>query len=111
VEPYVTKDGSVIRELMHPAVQGNLGQSLAEATVPPGTRTLRHRHGRSEEIYHVLRGRGLMSLGDDRFPIMEGDSICIPPGTAHDLENHGDEDLVVLCCSAPAYSHEDTELV
>ena len=111
MEPYVTKDGSVIRELMHPAVQGNLGQSLAEATVPPGMRTLRHRHGRSEEIYHVLRGRGLMSLGDDRFPIAEGDSICIPPGTAHDLENDGQADLVVLCCSAPAYSHEDTELV
>ena len=110
VEPYVTKDGSVVRELMHPAVQGNLSQSLAEATVSPGARTLRHRHLRSEEIYHVTRGRGVMGRGEERFAIAAGDSICIPPGTPHDLHNTGDDDLVVLCCSAPAYTHEDTAL-
>ena len=36
---YITKDGSEIRELMHPAVHGNRLQSLAEATVHPGQRT------------------------------------------------------------------------
>ncbi len=36
IEPYITKDGSIIRELMHPAVHGNSKQSLAEATVPAG---------------------------------------------------------------------------
>ena len=111
IEPYRTKDGSIIRELMHPAVQGNRSQSLAEAIVPPGARTLRHRHAASEEIYHVTRGRGLMGLGEERFAIAPGDSVCIAPGTPHDLENTGAEDLVVLCCSAPAYRHEDTELV
>ena len=40
VVPYITKDGSEIRELMHPAVHGNQNQSLAEAMVPPGARTL-----------------------------------------------------------------------
>ena len=44
VTPYITKDGSVIRELMHPAVHGNQLQSLAEATVQPGQRTQLHRH-------------------------------------------------------------------
>jgi len=39
VTPYVTKDGSIIRELIHPAVQGNQAQSLAEARVQPSTRT------------------------------------------------------------------------
>lgn len=40
VPAYRTKDGSEIRELMHPAVYGNRVQSLAEATVPVGARTL-----------------------------------------------------------------------
>ena len=31
VPPYITKDGSTIRELMHPAVHGNRNQSFAEA--------------------------------------------------------------------------------
>ena len=33
---YETRDGSLIRELMHPAVHGNRAQSLAEATIRPG---------------------------------------------------------------------------
>ena len=36
IPAYVTKDGSVIRELLHPDHHGNRQQSLAEATVPPG---------------------------------------------------------------------------
>ena len=111
VMPYVTKDGSIVRELMHPAVQGNRAQSLAEARVSPGTRTRLHRHRLSEEIYHVSAGQGLMRLGEERFAIGPGDSICIPPGTPHDLECTGREELIVLCVSAPAYRHEDTELV
>jgi hypothetical protein len=53
---YITKDGSEIRELMHPAVHGNRLQSLAEATVHPGQRTHLHRHARTEELYHVTSG-------------------------------------------------------
>ena len=43
VTPYVTKDGSALRELMHPDVHGNRAQSLAEAVVAAGARTLPHR--------------------------------------------------------------------
>lgn len=31
-----TRDGSLIRELMHPTQHGHRAQSLAEAIVPPG---------------------------------------------------------------------------
>ena len=111
IPAYVTKDGSEIRELMHPAVQGNRHQSLAEARVPAGASTLLHRHRLSEEIYHVTAGQGAMTLGDERFDIGPGDTVCIPPGVAHRVENTGDEPLVILCCSSPPYAHEDTELV
>ena len=36
VAPYITKDGSEIRELMHPNVQGDRAQSVAEATITAG---------------------------------------------------------------------------
>lgn len=61
VIPYITKDGSEIRELMHPSFQGNKLQSLAEATVPVGTKTLLHKHAVTEELYHITRGSGLMT--------------------------------------------------
>lgn len=109
--PYITKDGSEIRELMHPAVHGNRNQSLAEATVPAGGETQLHRHQRTEEIYHVTAGSGLMWLGEDGFSITTGDTICIPPGTPHNVRNTGSEPLRILCCCSPAYSHDDTELL
>ena len=111
VVPYVTKDGSVIRELMHPKVHGNQQQSLAEARVPSGQRTLLHRHRVTEELYHITAGQGRMRLGDAEFVVAAGDTICIPPGTAHCITALGDSELVLLCCCAPGYDHADTELL
>ena len=111
ISPFVTKDGSVIPELVHPGPAGSARQSLAEATVLSGSETALHRHHASEEIYHVRQGRGIMTLGGDVFVIVQGDSVLIPPGTPHRLRNSGEEALVVLCCCCPPYSHEDTELL
>jgi mannose-6-phosphate isomerase-like protein (cupin superfamily) len=109
--PYITKDGSEIRELLHPAHHGVRNQSLAEALVPAGCTTLLHVHQHTEEIYHVTRGTGVMTLGADKFPISPGDSVLIPPGTPHCVANTGEAALIILCCCAPAYSHDDTTLL
>lgn len=111
VPAYVTKDGSEIRELMHPAVHGNIAQSLAEATVPVGGKTLLHRHGRSEELYCVTDGEGRMTLGAESFEIRVGDTIAIAPGIAHCVHNTGTQPLKMLCCCSPPYAHDDTELL
>lgn len=111
IEPYTTKDGSAIRELMHPDHHSNKNQSLAEATIPAGKKTGLHLHRSSEEIYYVTSGTGMMTLGMKIFEIVTGDSILIPPLTAHCVENTGENDLVILCTCAPAYSHADTELL
>ncbi len=111
VTAYITKDGSEIRELLHPNQHAVKNQSLAEARIPPGTRTIRHLHNLTEEIYHVTHGSGLMQLGAETFTVSAGDSIAIAPGTAHCIGNTGQEILHILCCCAPAYSHEDTVLL
>jgi len=111
IQPYTTKDGAIIRELMNPEVHGNLNQSLAEATITKGTATALHRHNISVEIYHFTGGKGQMTLGDKTFEVSIGDTICIPPGTLHRLQNTGKEPLKLLCCCAPVYSHDDTELM
>lgn len=111
IPAYITKDGSEIRELMHPAVHGNRCQSLAEAVVPPGTTTRLHRHERSEELYHVISGSGSMTLAGERFILAPGDTVCIAPGTAHCVTATGSLPLRILCCCSPPYAHEDTELL
>lgn len=111
IAPYTTKDGSEIRELMHPAHHGCHNQSLAEAMVPAGSQTILHRHHRTEELYYILAGDGRMTLGDEQFNVAPGDIILIPPGTPHCISATGDAPLRLLCCCSPAYDHLDTELL
>ena len=78
---------------------------------PPGTETEEHYHPRSEEIYYVLRGQGLMILEGERREVGPGDGILIPPGARHSIRNIAQDPLVFLCCCSPPYGHEDTVLV
>jgi mannose-6-phosphate isomerase-like protein (cupin superfamily) len=103
VEPFVTKDGSTIRELHHTSVQ-----SLAEATLEVEQATERHYHRSAEEIYFVLKGQGKMEVDGETSFLKPGDSVLIPAGAWHELENNGTSELRILCMCAPPYSHEDT---
>ena len=111
LEPFTTLDGSTIREIAGPAWTPARNQSLAEASVPAGGATAEHYHRTTEEIYFFTHGAGRMRLGDEEREVAPGDTVVIPPGTRHKLWNTGDEPLRLLCCCAPAYSHEDTVLV
>ena len=110
-EPFVTKDGSEIRELAGVPTGNSKHQSLAEATVPPGGETEEHYHRASEEIYLFTCGSGRLRLGDEESEVSVGDTVVIPPGTPHKLWNTGHEPLRLLCCCSPPYSHEDTYLI
>ena len=109
--PFITADGSSIRELAGIPTGNAANQSLAEATVPPGSATIEHYHRTSEEIYLFLSGMGTMELDGETAPVRAGDAIVIAPGMPHKLLNTGPEPLVLLCCCSPAYSHEDTVLM
>jgi len=109
--PFITKDGSTIRELLAHRNSSIRNQSLAEATVPPGVKTQLHLHPQTEEIYYILRGQGLMQLNGIERTVGPGDAIAIPPGIPHCIENNHSEDLVFLCCCAPGYEHTDTTIL
>ena len=111
VKPYITKDGSIIRELFHPDIHGNKNQSLAEAVIPPDFETMPHKHTESEEIYHITEGTGLMTSGKEKISVKAGDTIYLPPGTPHQVKNTGNTPLKILCSCSPPYSHDDTELL
>ncbi len=109
-EPFRTKDGSEIRELLAHRNSAIRNQSLAEARIPVGGATMEHYHPRAEEIYYITHGTGRMKLGHEERDVRPGDAIAIPPGQAHKLWNIGDEPLRLLCCCAPGYEHDDTVL-
>ena len=110
IAPYITADGSTIRELLNGANSPLANQSLAEATLASGQKTARHFHPRAEEIYYILSGQGLITIGAQTRVVASGDAIAIAAGAPHHIENTGAPELRFLCCCAPAYGHEDTIL-
>jgi mannose-6-phosphate isomerase-like protein (cupin superfamily) len=107
---FVTKDGSEIRELLAHRNSCIRNQTLAEARLPAGGRTTPHHHVKTEEIYYILEGRGLMRVSEQTADVGPGDAIAIPPGASHQIENTAAEVLRFLCCCAPGYEHDDTVL-
>jgi mannose-6-phosphate isomerase-like protein (cupin superfamily) len=108
--PFVTKDGSEIRELLAHRNSSIRQQSLAEARILPGGSTQEHYHIRTEEIYYITHGTGRFRLENELREVGPGDAIAIPPGLKHKIWNTGPETLRLLCCCAPAYEHSDTIL-
>lgn len=108
VTPFVTKDGSEIRELLAHRNSAIRHQSLAEARLPAGGSTQEHYHPRAEEIYYITHGTGRIRIEGETREVRAGDAIAIPPGLKHKLWNTGVETLRLLCCCAPAYEHADT---
>lgn len=106
--PFTTKDGSTIRSLLDLSNAPVKNQSLAEATLPPGTSTQRHYHQLSEEFYFIVEGQGQMEIDGETQTVGPGDAILIPPTAWHQLTAAPDSPLRLLCCCAPPYSHEDT---
>ena len=106
--PFITKDGSEIRELLAYRNSAIRQQSLAEARLPAGTATQEHYHARTEEIYFITAGTGRLRIENETHDVQTGDAIAIPPGKKHKLWNTGAETLKLLCCCAPCYEHSDT---
>ena len=108
VEPFTTLDGSEIREVAGPALDTAVNQSLAEATLQPGGTTQEHYHRVTEEIYFFTHGRGRLRLGEHEREVGPGDTVVIAPGVPHKVWASEEGPLRLLCCCAPAYSHDDT---
>jgi mannose-6-phosphate isomerase-like protein (cupin superfamily) len=104
--PFTTKDGSTIRSLLDLSNAPVVHQSLSEASLPAGCETERHYHKRSEELYYVLSGKGIMEIEGETREVAPGDAILIPPGAWHQIR--ATKALCFLCCCAPPYAHDDT---
>ena len=111
VKAFITKDTSIIREILAPANSSLKNQSLAEDILEPGKSTIEHYHPKTEEIYYVLEGKGLMKIDGEKQAVSKGDGIVILPGKKHKLWNTGNTELIILCCCSPAYTDADTVII
>ncbi len=62
-----------------------------------------HYHSRTEEVYFVVRGDGVVELDGRPVEVKEGDLLVIEPGTVHSVR--GEMDILVVC--RPPFDPED----
>ncbi len=110
IQPFVTLDGSEIREWAGPVSAPARNQSLAEATVPVGGATTEHYHTATEELYLITAGQGRLIVDGSERLVLEGDCALIPPGAHHKIFNTGSVPLRIVCACSPPYSDADTHL-
>ena len=106
-----TLDNSLVTELLHPSGDAICGYSVAQASVQPGSSTLRHRHNNSQETYYILDGDGLVEVAAESERVGPGDAILIPAGAPHRITAVWPKALVLLCICCPPYADDDTELL
>ena len=102
-----TPHGSEIRPLIDRTTSAITQCSLAEEVLPPGCAVTPHHHRQLEEVYYILEGQGVMSVGDSEQEVGAGDAIYIPSDHRHTLKNTGTEVMKILLVCGPAFFYED----
>lgn len=55
-----------------------------------------HHHKKTSEVFYILKGNGILFVGNDRNRRKEGDVIFCEPGETHGVINDTNEDFVWL---------------
>ena len=70
--------------------------TMGHTTIYPTGTTTGHAHDDMEEVYFVISGEGIMVIGEEEFPIKDGDGLYVPPGAYHTTIQRGNLPLTVL---------------
>lgn len=83
------------------------GYKVKRITVQPGqSLSLQYHHHRAEH-WTVVRGQGIVQVGEEEYPTAPGEHRYIPLGEKHRLTNKGEEELVLIEVQIGRYLGED----
>lgn len=69
---------------------------LGKMVINPGCSIGSHSHDQEEEIYYILKGKGIVEDNGVKQEVSEGDVILTGGGASHSVENVSGEPLEVL---------------
>ncbi len=111
IEAFRAGDRTLLREVLHPQREGiDLPFSVAHARLLPGERSLPHVLHTRDEVYLVIRGRGLMHVGECQTEIGPGDLVWIPRGQRQWVVQQGEEPLEFWAIVGPPWRADDEEI-
>jgi mannose-6-phosphate isomerase len=88
-------------------LEEGLNYKVKRIEVLPGKRLSYQRHSKRAEHWVLVQGRGRMTLNDELVELGPGQSIVVPVGAAHRIENIGEETLVFVEVQLGTYLGED----
>lgn len=109
-EEYLTDEGCHIIEILNNPLSESI--SIAQARVEPGVKTRLHTLGDTTEIYYILSGEGIATVGQESKKLGIGDCIVIQPDNPQCVKNTGGIDLTFLCICQPRFqfsNYKDVE--
>lgn len=108
---FISQDNAIVQEIVSHRNSSVKNQSLAKVTIEPGKTIFEHYHKKTEELYHIIQGEGIMVIEDEKQKVGEGETVIILPGQKHKIANRRDSDLVMLVMCAPGYEDVDQIIV
>ncbi len=99
--PPAHSSGAISKMLVRPETAGSELIDFRISTYQPMAYVEPHTHKVQEQIYHIIKGEGLMELDGERQVVRPGDFIYIPPGIEHAIYNTGCMDITFFVITAP----------
>jgi mannose-6-phosphate isomerase-like protein (cupin superfamily) len=96
------KPGIHSRQFVWPKNSPESQVTITHVTMEPGSVSERHAHERSEQIWIVERGEGILLLANEQTELLRGgDIVRTPAAEIHGVINSGKEPLVYLAVTTP----------
>jgi mannose-6-phosphate isomerase len=83
------------------------GFKVKRIEVLPGKRLSYQRHARRSEHWFIVHGAAVVTLDGERREVSAGESVDIPVGTAHRIENTSDQEVTFVEVQHGEYFGED----
>ncbi len=83
---------------------GSENVSIARARVKAGFTTEAHHLVGIDEIYLIVRGKGIVEIGTlEPTEVRAGDTVFIPAGTSQRISDVSKSDLIFYCICSPRF--------
>lgn len=99
--------GALSKALVDPENTGTSRIDFRISRYAPGAYVGEHVHEVQEQIYYVLEGEGLLTLGEDKHLLRPHDYVYVPPGIHHGFTNTGTSRIVFFVITTPASDEEE----
>lgn len=94
--------GALSKALVDAANSGSRRLDFRISRYAPNAYVQEHAHKVQEQVYYVVEGEGVLTVGKKRHVMRPHDYVYLPPGVPHSFTNTGLRELVFFVVTTPA---------